>query len=244
MQELKNYFITIDREYKEGDVAVFRQKFSGKGVVSAVLFSTALGVYEAQINGKKVGEQMFAPGYTYYPRRVLYQETDVTELLSAGTDSGEENELRIFLGQGWYCGRFLCENKTRIYGEKPAVSWILRLKYMDGSGQILHSGPDVEELESPYGYAGEYDGEVYFADGRNGVIGHPVVFDGKTDFALEKTLMEVRVQEEMPVKAVRDSEGRTILDFGQNFAGIVEIDPVFIGEETLTVRHEIGRAHV
>lgn len=57
MQELKNYFITIDREYKEGDVAVFRQKFSGKGVVSAVLFSTALGVYEAQINGKKWGSR-------------------------------------------------------------------------------------------------------------------------------------------------------------------------------------------
>ena len=53
MQELKQYFITVDREYKEGDVAVFRQKFSGKDIVKAVLFSTALGVYEAEINGKK-----------------------------------------------------------------------------------------------------------------------------------------------------------------------------------------------
>lgn len=43
MQDLKNYFIAIDREYKEGDVAVFRQKFSGENVVSAVLYSTALG---------------------------------------------------------------------------------------------------------------------------------------------------------------------------------------------------------
>lgn len=60
MQDLKNYFIAIDREYKEGDVAVFRQKFSGENVVSAVLYSTALGVYEAELNGKKAGEQMFA----------------------------------------------------------------------------------------------------------------------------------------------------------------------------------------
>ena len=55
MQDLKNYFIAIDREYKEGDVAVFRQKFSGENVVSAVLYSTALGVYEAELNGKKAG---------------------------------------------------------------------------------------------------------------------------------------------------------------------------------------------
>ena len=92
MQDLKNYFITIDRDYKEGDVAIFRQKFSGENVVNAILYSTALGVYEAELNGKKVGEQMFAPGYTYYSRRVLYQENDVTELLTANKNSEEENE--------------------------------------------------------------------------------------------------------------------------------------------------------
>lgn len=237
MQELKQHFITIDREYKEGDVAVFRQKFSGENVVSAVLYSTALGVYETEINGKKVGEQMFAPGYTYYPRRVLYQEHDVSGLLATDSGSVEENELRIYLGQGWYCGRFLCENKTQIYGEKPAVSWMLRLTYADGNEKTLHSGTDVEELESPYGYAGEYDGEIYFADGRNNRIGYPVAFVGKTDFALERTLTEVRVQEEMPVKTITESEGRTILDFGQNFAGIVEINPAFLTDEVMTIRH-------
>ncbi len=234
-EELKKYFITIDRDYKEGEVAVFRQKFCGKKVVNAVLLSTALGVYEAEINGKKVGEQMFAPGYTYYPRRVLYQEHDVTDLLSGG--DGEENELTVYLGQGWYCGRFLCENKTQIYGEKPAVSWILRMKFADGEEKAIHSGTDAEELESPYEYAGEYDGEIYFARGCGDIIGHPAVFAGKTDFALEKTLTEVHVQEEMPVREVTVSGGRTILDFGQNFAGIVEIAPEFLGNETVTVRH-------
>ena len=237
MQDLKNYFITIDREYKEGDVAVLRQKFSGENVVSAVLYSTALGVYEAELNGKKAGEQMFAPGYTYYPRRVLYQEHDVTEFLNTGGEGSKENELVFYLGQGWYCGRFLCENQTQIYGEKPAVSWILQLKFADGSEKEIHSGTDVDELESPYEYAGEYDGEIYFADGRNNVIGNPVAYTGTTDFALEKTLTEVRIQEEMPVKNVTVSEGKTILDFGQNFAGIVEIHPEFFEGETLTIRH-------
>ena len=237
MQELKQYFITVDREYKEGDVAVFRQKFSGKDIVKAVLFSTALGVYEAEINGKKVGKQMFAPGYTYYPRRVLYQENDVTELLHTKSGSVEDNQLVIYLGQGWYCGRFLCENKTQIYGDKPAVSWMLCLKLADGSEKVFHSGMEVDELASPYAYAGEYDGEIYYADGRDSVIGHPVVFEGKKNFSLEKTLTEVRVQEEMPVKAVMISKNGTILDFGQNFAGIVEIDPTFLTDEVVTIRH-------
>ena len=95
----------------------------------------------------------------------------------------------------------------------------------------------MDELESPYEYAGEYDGEIYFADGRNNVIGNPVAYTGTTDFALEKTLTEVRIQEEMPVKNVTVSEGKTILDFGQNFAGIVEIHPEFFEGETLTIRH-------
>lgn len=237
MEELKQYFITIDQEYREGDVAVFRQKFNGENVEKATLCVSALGVYEAEINGKKAWERMFSPGYTYYPRRVLWQEYDVTGLLNPNAEPGQENELILYLGQGWYCGRFLCENRTQIYGEKPAVSWILRLCLADGGEKLLHSGADVEELESPYEYAGEYDGEIYFADGRKRVVGHPVSFTGKMDFALEKTLTEVRVQEEMPVKAVSIAGDRTILDFGQNFAGIVEINPTYLDQETLTIRH-------
>lgn len=114
MQDLKNYFIAIDREYKEGDVAVFRQKFSGENVVSAVLYSTALGVYEAELNGKKAGEQMFAPGYTYYPRRVLYQEHDVTAFLNTGS---EENELVFYLGQVGTAEDFYVRTRRR-YTEK------------------------------------------------------------------------------------------------------------------------------
>lgn len=117
----------------------------------AVFYGTALGVYEAELNGTKIGSQMFAPGFSYYPRRVLYQTHEVTELLREG-----ENTLTVYLGQGWYCGRFLCENQTQIYGEQPAVAWILELEDAAGSRKIV-SDETVEELESPYEYAGEYD---------------------------------------------------------------------------------------
>lgn len=232
MQALKEHFITIDREYAEGDVAVFRQNFSVTAVKKAVLYATALGVYEAELNGQKVGEQMYAPGFTYYPRRVLFQEHDVTDLLQAGS-----NTLTVYLGQGWYCGRFLCENQTQIYGEKPAVSWVLQIEYEDGRRETVVSGEDVEEVESPYAYAGEYDGEIYYADRQEAVIGHPIPYKGELSFALEKTLMEVKVQEEISIQSVSQAEGKTILDFGQNFAGIVEIDPSYLQGETLTIRH-------
>ena len=63
-----------------------------KDVKKAVFTATALGVYEAEINGVKIGKQMFAPGYSYYPRRVLYQTHEVSALLREG-----ENTLRFIL---------------------------------------------------------------------------------------------------------------------------------------------------
>lgn len=231
MEELRKQWITSEKEYREGEVFVYRQKFTASQVKKAVFYGTALGVYEAELNGTKIGSQMFAPGFSYYPRRVLYQTHEVTELLREG-----ENTLTVYLGQGWYCGRFLCENQTQIYGEQPAVAWILELEDAAGSRKIV-SDETVEELESPYEYAGEYDGEIYFADGRENVTGHAAAYTKETPFALEPTLTEVRLQDEMSVRETTVQGDVTILDFGQNFAGIVEIDPSFLKNETITIRH-------
>lgn len=231
MEELRKQWITSEKEYREGEVFVYRQKFTASQVKKAVFYGTALGVYEAELNGTKIGRQMFAPGFSYYPRRVLYQTHEVTKLLREG-----ENTLTVYLGQGWYCGRFLCENQTQIYGEQPAVAWILELEDAAGSRKIV-SDETVEELESPYEYAGEYDGEIYFADGRENVTGHAAAYTKETPFALEPTLTEVRLQDEMSVRETMVQGDVTILDFGQNFAGIVEIDPSFLKNETITIRH-------
>lgn len=231
MKELGKQWITSEKEYREGEVFVYRQKFTASQVKKAVFYGTALGVYEAELNGVKIGRQMFAPGFSYYPRRVLYQTHEVTELLREG-----QNTLTVYLGQGWYCGRFLCENQTQIYGEQPAVAWILELEDAAGSRRLV-SDETVEELESPYEYAGEYDGEIYFADGREKVTGHAAAYTRETPFALEPTLTEVRLQDEMPVREATVQGDVTILDFGQNFAGIVEIDPSFLTNETITIRH-------
>jgi len=232
MEELKNHFITSPSEFVEGKVIIFRQKLLAKDVASAKLTMTAQGIYEVELNGNKLGEQLFAPGYTYYPRRLLYQEYDLMTDLQP-----DENELTVYLGQGWYCGRFLFDNKVQLYGNKPGVSWVLELEFTDGSKKQVVSDEKVEELASPYEYAGFYDGEIYNAGAELSVIGHAVAYEESLPMDIAPTTMEVKVQEEVGIQTVTKHDGKTILDFGQNFAGIIEINPQYLRDEKITIRH-------
>lgn len=227
--ELKNHFITVPKEYREGAVEVFRQKLSTASVKKATLTITALGLYEAEINGRKVGNTLFTPGFTYYPAHLQYQTYDVTDMLT-GNDT-----LTVYLAQGWYCGRFSYENKTRIYGDAPAVSWILAV---EGEKPVTYCSDDasVEAVPSPYSYAGFYDGEIYDQGHPQSPV-QPVKFTGRLPDTLEEGTMCVRCREEMPVQSVTRRGDVTILDFGQNFAGILTIDPKKMNGDCLKLRH-------
>lgn len=242
MQELRNVFVTDGKPYKEGAVAVLEQRINVQNVRKATLTITALGIYEAELNGRKVGDELFSPGYTYYPRELQYQEYDVTDMLD-----GESVLLRVYLGQGWYCGRFTFDNKTQIYGEKPAAAWILEIE--SGEGRLRYTSADdsVCLAESPYEYAGFYDGEVYDANicaGKDGgsdaskrAKEKPVPYTGPMPEEFVRRFCAVRIREEMPIKTVTKAGNITILDFGQNFAGVVSIDPSKMQGESLKLRH-------
>ncbi len=235
MIDLKPHFITVERPYKEGTVEVFEQEIATKGVKKAELAITALGVYEAEIDGEKVGDVFLAPGYTYYPKDLHVQVYDVTNMLS------ERSVLKVYLGQGWYCGRFTCDNKTQIYGEKPAVSWVLMVEAEDGAVYYCSDDSTVKAVLSPYESAGEYDGEIHFAEGApresaDEVI-QPVRYEGAVPEVLETSDIYIKVQEIMPIKSVAERNGVTIIDFGQNFAGIIEIDPEKMDGSALKLRH-------
>lgn len=231
-EQLRKQFIQADTPFTEGEVAVFEQIISVKEIRKATLCMTALGVYEAQINGKKAGDILFAPGYTYYPRQLQVQTYDVTELFSEG-----ENRLRVYLGQGWYCGRYTFENQCQIYGEHSAAAWILTID--SGEGKVVCTSRDhtVTVLESPYSYAGFYDGEVYHADALRTTDKKPVAYEGKLPEVFEDGILYTVLQEEMPVVSVTKRGDVTIVDFGQNFAGVVEIDPSHMHGELLKLRH-------
>ncbi len=225
MERLKQHFIQSDREFTEGRVDVFRQKITVDTAQRATLTITALGVYEARLNGQKIGDQFLAPGFTYYHRDLHVQKYEVE--LQAG-----ENELIVYLGQGWYCGRFTFNNKVQIYGENPVVSWVLETEET-----TYTSSDSVEELESPWEYAGMYDGEIYHADTLKPADRKPIPFAGKLPEIFEESPCTLRLREEMPVQAVTVRENCTILDFGQNFAGVISIDPTKMQGATLKLRH-------
>ena len=153
-EQLREKFIQTDTPYKEGAVDVFEQVIPVTKARKATLIITALGIYEAELNGEKVGDILFAPGYTYYPRQLQVQTYDVTGQLCAG-----ENILRVCLGQGWYCGRYTFDNKCQIYGEHAAVSWMLTVEEDGGNaeeqGLAVYTSTDstVTVRESPYEYA-------------------------------------------------------------------------------------------
>ena len=244
-EELRTQFIRADRPYVEGAVDVFLQKIHVAGVKKALLRITALGVYEAEVNGEKVGDIMFAPGYTYYHHLLQAQTYDVTHMLAAG-----DNTLRIYLGQGWYCGRYTFDNKCQIYGEQSAVAWILTVETEEGTEVFSSNDGTVTIQESQYEYAGFYDGEIYHgelldekapesereAKSESGVV-RPAAYTGKIPEVLEEGILYTKVQEEMPVKNVTCRGDVTIIDFGQNFAGFVEIDPTCMQGDMLRLRH-------
>lgn len=232
--EINDHFITSSQEYKEGNVFIFEQPIDVGKYVSAELQITALGVYEAEFNGNKVGDFFLAPGFTYYPLHLNTQTYDVTNLIN------KQSVLRVYLGQGWYCGRFTHENINQIYGENSAVSWILKI--ILETGEVKHycsSDKNVKLLSSPYKYAGLYDGEIYDANIhlKENDNYSKVKYTGKLPETIKTTIDYPRIQEEMEVDKVIYNDNKVILDFGQNFSGIIEIDPTKLDLEELKVKH-------
>lgn len=228
--DLKKHFITTKRPFTEGAVEAFVQQIHTRGLKCASLTITALGLYEAEIDGKKVGDRLFTPGFTYYPTHLYYQTFDVTDMLR------EESELKVYLAQGWYCGRFTFENKVQIYGESPAVSWVLSVTDSDGTREYCSDASDVGAVDSHFGYAGLYDGEVYGDECKNELFS-PVRYEGSLPKIIEEGTMSVRMRERVDIKSVTVVGDKTIIDFGQNFAGIISIDPKKMDSPSLTLRH-------
>jgi alpha-L-rhamnosidase len=109
-----------------------RKHFTVKGpVAKARLYATALGVYEASLNGRRVGNSLLDPGWTDYRTRVMVQTYDVTSLLNPG-----ENTVGAALGDGWYAGRLGWMGLAQ-YGTRPVFNAQLEITYADGTSDII-----------------------------------------------------------------------------------------------------------
>jgi alpha-L-rhamnosidase len=110
----------------------FRKEFSlGKPVKSARVYVTALGLYELRLNGKKVGNDLFTPGWTSYKNRIQYQTYEVTSLL------GAKNSIGAIVGDGWYRGNIGFKGQRSYYGDKSALLAQLEITFADGSVETI-----------------------------------------------------------------------------------------------------------
>jgi alpha-L-rhamnosidase len=211
----------------------FRKAFTlDQPVRSARLTLTALGLYEIEINGQAVGDQIFAPGWTDYKKRVQYQVHDVVSSLKRG-----ENVLGLVLGEGWYCGVLGWGSKRQNYGTRPQLIARLEIVLRDGSSLEIVTdsawktsiGPILEnDFLMGESYDARLELENWSRPGYDDAAWQPVVAppDPRIEYNLTEAPPVRRLGELKPGEpTIRKAfEGvRRIYDLAQNFAGRVRL---------------------
>ena len=196
--------------------ALFRKIFTAEPTGKpARLYVCGLGVYEAWLNGEKVGDEYLAPGYHSYDFHLAAQTYDVTGLLRAG-----ENELVLALGEGWFKGRLGFDGGyTNLYGDRLyAIAEIWQ-----GDALLAATDESWEELRSPVTFANIYDGEIWDARMIPEVLGTvECAAPGGCGSLQDRVNLPVKELDRFPVKElIHTPKGDTILDFGQNLTGWV-----------------------
>ena len=217
-------------------IMTFRKAFeTNKTVAHAEILATALGIYELTLNGKKVGNQYFAPGFTSYRHDLQYQSYDITQLIQS------QNTLTAEVAGGWAVGSFVFTRKNRITADRQALLLELRLTYTDGSSECIGTDESWEvTMDGPVKLADLYDGETY--DARvdlqkvrwNRAVCETIAIH--PHISAQIGLPVVR-RERFDAVFLQEVGGRLIYDFGQNFAGIVRMKINGKEGQTITVRH-------
>lgn len=201
-------------------VDCFRRAFAvGKAPVRARLYITACGLYEARIDGEKVGDFCMAPGHTDYRKRVQYQTYDVTAALATGA-----HELTVQLADGWYRGSCGAWGLLNQYGTQTKLLAQLELNYTDGHVERVVTGPDWQwSNDGPILFADNKDGEIVDATRMPSYSGHARVTH-HTVVPTASNNVPVTMHERFSPVPVPAPNGRLLFDLGQNIAGWVELD--------------------
>lgn len=201
-----------------------------KPINSAVMFTTALGVYELHFNGEQVGQELLSPGFTNYDRRLQYQEHDITTKIRMG-----KNIIGCLLGDGWYRGNVGAFNKKYVFGEKIKFACTLVLLYEDGTRE--HFCTDKSWRATQHGPLRENDLKIVeLYDARKELHGwmepgyddsdkngwhhcQEVGYNGELCQAIGEKVIE---KERFQGTVIQTPNGESVLDFGQNISGHVE----------------------
>ena len=147
----------ITHDFPEDETAcpIFSRTFTAKGKVKkARIYATSRGVYEAYLNGERIGADRMTPGWTSYHHRLQYQIYDITEMIR------EENEIEIMVGNGWYKGIFGFMLTPNIYGDRVGAFAEIHLEYEDGSREAICTDESWNARTGAVRYSEIYMGET------------------------------------------------------------------------------------
>src|SRR5713101_8241835 len=213
-------------------------------VRSARLYVTSLGLYEVYLNGQRVGDQLFTPGWTSYHHRLQYQTYDVTPLLRPGA-----NVVGAMLGDGWYRGNLGFFGQRNLYGRRLALRAQLDIHYESGRTERVASDSDWKTTPGPVLASDIYGGETYDARRGGELSGWADAPYDDRDWAAVALLDPPpaalvasmsppvrRVRELRPVNIHRAPSGETVFDLGQNFTGWARLSVRGPAGTTVTLR--------
>ncbi len=235
----------FDEDYSTSQPApMLRSEFvAGKGIVSARAYVTSHGVYEMHINGRRIGEDLFTPGWTSYLNRLQYQTYDITGYLQEG-----ENAVGVFLGDGWFRGYIGWGDQRNYYGETLALLAQIVITHEDGSTTVYGTGEDWKSCTGPILRSDIYNGEYYDArlekDGwtmtgydDSNWQGVRIASHGKAKLIAQQAPPVLKIQELRPVDIFTTPEGDLVADMGQNMIGWIKLRVRGPSGTRVTLRH-------
>ncbi len=179
--------------------------------------ATAIGTYNLLVNGKKVGKNVLAPGWTSYEYRVQVQTYDLTEALKDG------GLVALEVGQGWAVGTIGFSHTNHFFDEMVRAAAEITAYYADGGSETVYTGTHWDCYTNPAVYTDIYNGEVW--DGT-----HQPEYLGKAVYAEKNYITIPQVGEDIvpverlkAVEVITTPKGEIVLDFGQNMTGWVEL---------------------
>lgn len=209
----------------------------------ARLYVTARGLFEVWINGRRVGNDYFTPGWTEYAKRIPYHVYDVTDLLQAGN-----NALGAILGDGWYAGYLAWQDRRFVYGDQLSLLAQLELEFADGRVETIGSDGSWKTAFGPLLKSDIYNGETYDARRempRWDAAGFndrgwqaATVFPPPAAALVARKDLPVRKQEELPALTLAEpTPGTYVFDLGQNMVGWARFRLSGESGDTVTIRY-------
>ena len=229
---------------KSEPAPMLRKTFQVEGhVIKARAYVTSHGLYELHLNGRRVGDRYFTPGWTDYSKRLQYQTYDVTDLLKNGA-----NAVGAILGDGWYRGNIGFNDQRNRYGRHLGLLMQLEITYDDGHIQTIVSDGSWKSATGPILSSDIYNGETYdarlerrgWADAAYDDHGWSAVniVPASKDVLVAQIGPPVRqISEITPVRIFKTPAGVTVADMGQEITGWVRLRVRGPAGTTVTLRH-------